>query len=65
MSFVGARLGLDYSLNKREASDSNWSVGGGGKHDSNWSVAQTHKQAYMYIYTDTRNIYIDVYIWVV
>ena len=48
--------GLAYSLNEREASDSNWSVGW-DKHDSNLSVAQTHKQTYIYTYT--RNIYID------
>ena len=50
-----ARSGLAYSLNKREASDSNWSVGW-DKHANCKQTPQTHKQTY--IYTDTRNIYI-------
>ena len=56
MSSVGARSGLAYSLNKREASDSNWSVGW-DKHDSNWSVAHTNK----HIYIPTPEIYIYRY----
>ena len=40
-----ARSGLAYSLNKREASDSNWSVGW-NKHDFNWSVAPKNKHIY-------------------
>ena len=53
MSSVGARSVLAYSLNKREeASDSNWSVG--------WDKQTKATNLQTFIYTNTRNIYIDI-----
>ena len=55
VSFGVARSGLTYSPNKREASDSNWSIGW----DKHANCKQTQKREY--IYYDTINIDIDIY----